>query len=39
MAKAVPSFLSYLKVLNIAPATGIEPVTFRSASEAFYRLS
>ena len=39
MAKAVLSFLSYVKVLNIAPAPGIEPATFRSASRALYRLS
>ena len=39
MANAVPSFLNYFKVLNIAPALGIEPATFRSASRALYRLS
>ena len=39
MAKAVPSFLSYFKVLNIAPAPGIDPATFRSASRALSRLN
>ena len=39
MAKAVPSFLSYFKVLNIVSAPGIEPATFRSAFRALYRLN
>ena len=30
-AKAVPSFLSYSKTLNVGPVAGIEPATSRSA--------
>ena len=35
----IPSFLNYFKVLSIAPAPGIDPATFHSASRLLYRLN